>query len=78
MKIIRASEISTYLYCRRAWWYQKSGHPSQNSAELAAGQGIHERHGRSVLAAGCLRALAIGLLLLSLALLTAYLTSLLL
>ncbi len=78
MKTIRASEISTYLYCQRAWWYQKSGHASENIAELAAGQGIHERHGRSVLAVGCLRLLAVGLLLLSLALLTAYLTSLIL
>jgi hypothetical protein len=78
MKTIRVSEISTYLYCQRAWWYQKSGYESENTAELATGQGIHEKHGRYVMFVGCLRILAIGLLLLSLALFTAYLVSLIL
>jgi len=27
---VGASEISTYLFCQRAWWYQKSGQQSQN------------------------------------------------
>ena len=78
MKTIRASELNAYLYCQRAWWYQKSGHESINTAELAAGQGIHEKHGRSIMTAGCLRFLAVGLLLLSLVLFTAYLAALLL
>ena len=67
MKTIRASEIGSFLYCQRAWWYQQHGEPSENTAELAGGSKIHENHGRAVLATGCLRFLAIALLLLALA-----------
>lgn len=74
MRTIRASEIGTYLYCRRAWWYQKEGAPSQNQAELSGGSAYHRRHGRQVLRAGLLRAAGWVLLLLALALLAAGLT----
>ena len=74
MKTIRASEIGAYLYCQRAWWYQKLGNTPANLAELAEGRTIHERHGRRVLAAGFFKALAYGLLLLTLVLLSVYLT----
>lgn len=58
MKAIRASEIGSYLYCRRAWWYRQSGQESINQAELAAGTELHRQHGRKVLAAGLQRGLA--------------------
>jgi hypothetical protein len=74
-RTIRASEIGAYLYCRRAWWYQKTGRPSQNQAEMAAGSELHYRHGRSTLRLGCLRYAAYALLLLALALLAVYLTN---
>lgn len=74
MRTIRASEIGAYLYCQRAWWYQRRGVPSENQAELAGGSEMHYRHGRTVMAAGCLRIAAYGLMLLALALLAAYLT----
>ncbi|HEY5902304.1 MAG TPA: hypothetical protein VIU39_07110 [Anaerolineales bacterium] len=73
--IIRASEIGNYLYCRRAWWYRKQGFESENQAELSAGTALHRRHGRQVLAAGLLRTLALGLVLIALALLVAYCTA---
>ena len=73
MRIIRASEIGTYLYCHRAWWYQRQGLPSENQAELASGSELHREHGRKVLVAGLLRALAMILLLAALVLLTVYL-----
>lgn len=78
MRTIRASEIGTYLYCRRAWWYRKNGTEPDNQAELATGTVLHRQHGRQVLAAGLTRTLGLLLLLLALVLLAAYLTSALL
>ena len=63
MRTIRSSEISSYLYCRRAWWFGQRGHPSENLGALAAGTELHARHGRSVLVSGLLRILAYGMLL---------------
>lgn len=65
MKIIRASEIGTYLFCNRAWWYQQQGFEPENKAELAAGTEIHEKHARAVLSSNCLQTLAYAFLLLA-------------
>ena len=73
MRTIRASEIGTYRYCQRAWWYQKNGYSSDNQAELAGGIELHERHGQKVLTAGCLRLAAYALLLLALVMVSVYL-----
>ena len=73
MKAIRASDIGTYLYCRRAWWYRLHGYESINQAELAAGTDLHRAHGRKVISAGLLRSLAVLLLLAAFVLLTVYL-----
>lgn len=73
MQIIRASEIGTYLYCRRAWFYRKQGVESANQSELTAGTTLHRQHGRAVLAAGLLRTFGLLLLLLAFTLLTVYL-----
>jgi hypothetical protein len=75
MRVIRASEIGAYLYCRRAWWYQKTGVPSQNLADLAAGTELHYRHGRAVLRLGLVRMAAYALLLLALVLVALYFTN---
>ena len=75
MRTIRASEIGTYLYCRRAWWYRKQGVEPDNQADLAAGTAIHQKHGRTVLAAGLTRTVGLVLLLLALILLTVFLTT---
>lgn len=76
MRTLRASEIGAYLYCQRAWWYQKQGIPSSNQAEFKAGKNLHYRHYRKVYSAGCLRALGILLLLAGLTLVTIYFTQL--
>lgn len=72
MRAIRASEIGSYLYCRRAWWYRRSGQESINQAELAAGTELHRQHGRKVLAAGLQRGLAFLALLVACVMLAAF------
>lgn len=75
MRTLRASEISAYLFCQRAWWFRRQGIEPENLAELEAGRVLHHRHHRSVLLAGCQRTLAVVLLLGAVLALTAYLTS---
>jgi len=65
MKIIRASEIGTYQFCQRAWWYQQQGVEPENKSELAWGSALHERHGHVVVISGCLQVIAYGSLLLA-------------
>lgn len=68
MRIIRASEIGSYMYCRRAWWYQLNGYEPENQLELAVGKEIHEKHARKVRLSNGLQLLASILLLSALAL----------
>lgn len=75
MPIIRASDIGSYLYCRRAWHYRKDGVESENQAELAAGTELHHRHGLKILSANVLRTLGMLLLLAAILTLTAYCTA---
>jgi hypothetical protein len=74
MRPVRASEIGTYLYCRRAWWYQRQGLEPVNQVDLVAGTEFHRRHGRQVLLASLWRTLALLFLLTAVVLLTAYVT----
>ncbi|HUI87429.1 MAG TPA: hypothetical protein VLX61_01765 [Anaerolineales bacterium] len=71
--VLRASDIGTYLYCRRAWMYRKNGVESENRAEMATGTELHRQHGRKVLAAGLLRTLSLLLFLIALTLVALYL-----
>ena len=75
MQIIRASEVGTYLFCARAWWYRRQGVESSNQAEMTAGTELHRQHGRVVVASGLTRLLAVILLLVALALLAAFCTA---
>lgn len=68
---INASEISNYVYCRRAWWLQRSqGRASANMRELQQGSAHHQAHGRSLSQSILLRRLAYGLLFLLVAFVT--------
>ena len=75
MRVIRASEIGSFLYCRRAWWYRQQGIEAENQAELAAGTAHHRSHSRQTAAAGLLCALGWLLLLAALATVVVELTS---
>ena len=72
MKTIRASEIGAFLYCKRAWWYQRQGFQATNLADLAGGVHLHQRHERAVTTSGCIRILACLLILVAFTLLTIY------
>jgi len=72
MPIIRSSDIGTYLYCNRAWWYKKQGFESANQAELAVGAEIHVKHGRQVLASTITRNIGLVLLMIALVMLVGY------
>jgi len=72
---LRASELGSYLYCHRAWWYQRKGEPSGNQAELRTGTQLHEAHGRVVIAATLMRAAGVVLLLAALVMWAVYLTA---
>ncbi len=73
MRIVRASEISLYLYCHRAWWYRRKGYESENQGALNTGLELHHRHGQTVIASGCIRWLAYAILMAAFVSLAAYL-----
>jgi len=75
MAVIRSSDIGTYLYCRRAWWYKKQGIESANQTELATGTELHRQHGRQVLASNLTRTVGLILLMIALVMLVAYCTA---
>ncbi|MCD6356525.1 MAG: hypothetical protein J7L66_04485 [Anaerolineaceae bacterium] len=57
-RTIRASEIGSFLYCQRAWWYQRKNVQTINSGELAAGQRFHEQHVRQSRSARIIKIIA--------------------
>jgi hypothetical protein len=64
--LIRASELSQYAYCARAWWLGRvMGYHSANVEAMQAGTARHRAHGRSVEGVYRLRRLALTLLLLA-------------
>ena len=75
MAVTRSSDIGSYLYCRRAWWYRKQGIESENKTELAAGTELHQQHGRQVMASTLSRTVGFILLMIAIILVVAYCTS---
>ena len=59
-RILRASEIGEYIFCRRAWWLHRvRGIESANRAQMHAGAAQHTEHGRAVQRADSLHRAAI-------------------
>jgi len=75
MRSIKASELGTYLYCRRAWWFRQQGIEGMNQAELQAGTEFHHRHGTRIRLTGLVRTAGWILLLLGLVFLAAALAA---
>jgi len=73
MRKINASEISTYLFCERSWWFQHQGIESNNLNDLTSGNSIHDQHSRAVVTSGIIKILAYGLILTALVLFSVYL-----
>ena len=72
--IIRASEISQYAFCARAWWLGRvRGYRSSNLAAMRQGEARHRAHGRAVAGYHRLRWLAVALLALAAVLVVAWL-----
>lgn len=66
---IRASEITSYVYCSRAWWLRRTQRAKpQNVRELKQGTQHHQHHGRTVWQARLLKRTAVAILFIVLAL----------
>jgi hypothetical protein len=74
MRTIRASEICTFIFCQRAWWYQREGVEPINRAEMSAGSQFHEQQGNIARSAIMMRILAWVLIILAIVGLTVFLT----
>lgn len=60
--VIRASEISEYVYCARAWWLRRvAGLEPTGRERRETGSRLHRRHARSVAGSWLLLALALAL-----------------
>ncbi len=65
-RILRASEIGEYVFCRRAWWlHHVQGIESANVREMQAGLARHKQHGQVVQRAIWLQRAALALVALA-------------
>jgi hypothetical protein len=71
-RTIRASEIGTFLYCQRAWWYQRQNIKPINQQELTDGSEFHSEHWLQTSSANTLRTAAWIILVISLIILGFY------
>lgn len=47
--LVRASDLSAWAYCNRAWWLANvQGVPHQEPEQLERGTAAHARHGRNL------------------------------
>ncbi|MGL4651021.1 MAG: hypothetical protein ACRC1H_16550 [Caldilineaceae bacterium] len=64
---MRASDLASWAYCRRAWWLARvQGIAPGDAAPLEAGTAFHAAHGRSLLRARLFSLLGFALLAMAL------------
>jgi len=68
-RFISASEIGTWCYCKRAWYFQQLGHPSALREEQLDGARYHQTHFQKLRDAPRQRAVARVIMLICLVLL---------
>jgi hypothetical protein len=68
-RLISASEIGTWCFCRRAWHLRQLGHTSTLIKEQAAGTRYHQTHFQDFRGARQQRAIARAVMLICLAIL---------
>ena len=77
-RVIQASEINEYVYCRRAWWLRRmANRQSQNVRQMAAGSAFHQQHEVTVNRAKWGKRLALILIFLSVMFIAYWLTGML-
>jgi CRISPR/Cas system-associated exonuclease Cas4 (RecB family) len=75
-KLISASEIGEYVYCRRAWWlHHVAGIEPDNVEELSLGSAAHRAHGKTVRSSQLAGRAAVLLMAIALLLVTIWLLS---
>lgn len=67
-RFIKASEVGTFVFCNRAWQFERQGAPSSRQPERAGGTAYHARHGERVSSAQLTGSVARGFLLLGIVL----------
>jgi len=68
MRKVRASELGSFNYCQRAWWYQQQNMPTENQGAMDAGSQEHREHNRGVKLAVFYKWLALAMLVLAIVL----------
>ncbi len=72
MRIIRASEVNTFLFCNRAWQYRMKGIEPANRQELQSGTDMHYQHGRMVVGSTLMKIFSILFLIIALIVIVFY------
>ncbi len=63
MRAIKASELGSYAFCKRAWYYQNQGEDNANQAAMNEGTRLHGKQARQVVASLVLFVLGLLILL---------------
>jgi len=63
MRKISASELGTFLYCQRSWWYARQNEKSENQPVMDLGSQVHHANSRLIKHSQFFRLLSLALLL---------------